>query len=64
MILKKFFHLKIHNFFIPSNIIIKMENGYSIVVFSNFFQKVKGIDLFNGDFHSVLKNDHYSISFS
>jgi len=38
-----------------------MKNGYSIVVFSNFFQKVKGIDLFNGDFHSELKTDHYKV---
>lgn len=35
------------------------EFGYSTVVFSNHFQRVKGIDLFLGDAHSGLKTDHF-----
>lgn len=35
------------------------EYGYSTVAFSNYFQRVKGIDLFIGDAHSGLKTDHY-----
>lgn len=35
------------------------EYGYSSVVFSNFFKQVKGVDIFVGDIHSGLKEDHY-----
>ena len=36
------------------------EHGYSSVVFSNFFKQVKGVDIFIGDKHSGLKEDHYT----
>ena len=35
------------------------EYCYSTVIFSNFFKKVKGIDLFTGDVHSGYKTGHY-----
>ena len=36
-----------------------VEFGYSAVVFSNYFKKVKGIDIFIGDEHTTHKGDHY-----
>lgn len=36
-----------------------VEFGYSSVVFSNYFKKVTGVDIFVGDIHSNLKQDHY-----
>lgn len=36
-----------------------VEFCYSTVVFSNFFKKVNGIDIFIGDVHSGQKKDHY-----
>ncbi|WP_034059158.1 class I SAM-dependent methyltransferase [Lacinutrix jangbogonensis] len=36
-----------------------VEFGYSAVVFSNYFKKVKGIDIFIGDDHTTHKGDHY-----
>ena len=36
------------------------EYGYSTVAFSNYFDRVKGVDLFLGDAHSGLKTDHYN----
>ena len=36
------------------------EFCYSTVVFSNYFKKVKGVDIFIGDIHSGHKVDHYS----
>lgn len=36
-----------------------VEFGYSAVVFSNYFQKVKGVDIFIGDEHTKHKGDHY-----
>ena len=40
------------------------EYCYSTVVLSNFFENVKGIDLFTGDKHSHHKTDHYSDTLS
>lgn len=40
------------------------ERGYSTVVFSNYFKKVKGVDIFIGDKHSGLKVDHYDETLS
>jgi hypothetical protein len=36
-----------------------VEFGFSTVVFSNYFTKVKGIDTFIGDEHTYHKGDHY-----
>ncbi len=36
-----------------------VEFGYSAVVFSNYFKKVKGIDIFIGDEHTTHKGDHF-----
>ncbi|MFA6980675.1 MAG: class I SAM-dependent methyltransferase [Ignavibacteriaceae bacterium] len=36
-----------------------VEFGYSTVVFSNYFKKVKGIDIFLGDEHTIHHGDHY-----
>lgn len=36
-----------------------VEFGFSSVVFSNFFDNVKGVDTFLGDTHTVHKGDHY-----
>jgi hypothetical protein len=36
-----------------------VEFGYSAVVFSNFFDSVTGVDTFEGDVHTVNKNQHY-----
>ncbi|WP_208327388.1 hypothetical protein [Algoriphagus zhangzhouensis] len=36
-----------------------VEFGFSSVVFSNFFDNVKGVDTFLGDAHTVHKGDHY-----
>ena len=36
-----------------------VEFGYSAVVFSNFFDNVVGIDTFEGDEHTVNKEEHY-----
>lgn len=36
-----------------------VEFGYSSVVFSNYFEKVIGIDTFEGDDHTRHRGDHY-----
>jgi hypothetical protein len=36
-----------------------VEFGYSAVVFSNFFESVTGVDTFEGDVHTVNKNEHF-----
>ncbi len=36
-----------------------VEFGYSSVVLSNFFDRVVGVDTFEGDIHSSRKVDHY-----
>ncbi|RMA58560.1 class I SAM-dependent methyltransferase [Ulvibacter antarcticus] len=36
-----------------------VEFGYSSVVFSNYFKKVTGVDIFMGDEHTDHKGDHY-----
>jgi hypothetical protein len=36
-----------------------VEFGFSSVVFSNYFKKVKGVDIFIGDEHTEHKGDHY-----
>lgn len=36
-----------------------VEFGYSTVVFSNYFSKVTGVDIFIGDEHTDHKGDHY-----
>lgn len=36
-----------------------VEFGFSAVVFSNYFKKVTGVDIFLGDEHTVFKGDHY-----
>jgi predicted O-methyltransferase YrrM len=36
-----------------------VEFGYSSVVFSNYFKKVTGVDIFMGDEHTDFKGDHY-----
>jgi len=36
-----------------------VEFGYSSVVFSNYFKKVKGVDTFIGDDHTNHKGDHF-----
>lgn len=36
-----------------------VEFGYSSVVFSNFFEQVKGVDTFEGDIHTGHKGDHF-----
>ncbi|WP_425639464.1 class I SAM-dependent methyltransferase [Algoriphagus yeomjeoni] len=36
-----------------------VEFGFSSVVFSNYFEQVKGIDTFFGDTHTDHKGDHY-----
>ncbi|RDK85491.1 class I SAM-dependent methyltransferase [Marinirhabdus gelatinilytica] len=36
-----------------------VEFGYSSVVFSNYFKKVTGVDIFVGDEHTDFKGDHY-----
>lgn len=40
------------------------EYCYSTVVLSNYFKKVKGIDIFIGDIHSGHKADHYAEALS
>lgn len=37
-----------------------VEYGYSTAVFANYFQKVTGVDIFTGDVHSGVKQDHYA----
>jgi len=36
-----------------------VEFGYSSVVFSNYFKKVIGVDIFIGDEHTDFRGDHY-----
>jgi hypothetical protein len=36
-----------------------VEFGYSAVVFSNFFDRVTGVDTFEGDEHTTNKEEHY-----
>jgi hypothetical protein len=36
-----------------------VEFGYSAVVFSNFFDKVIGVDTFEGDIHTENKTEHF-----
>jgi len=36
-----------------------VEFGYSAVTFSNFFEKVIGVDTFEGDQHTTNKEEHY-----
>ena len=36
-----------------------VEFGYSAVVFSNFFDKVTGVDTFEGDEHTCNKEEHF-----
>lgn len=36
-----------------------VEFGYSAVVFANFFEQVTGVDTFEGDVHTVNKNQHF-----
>lgn len=36
-----------------------VEFGFSSVVFSNYFKKVTGVDIFIGDEHTSHKGDHY-----
>ncbi|MCE6991323.1 class I SAM-dependent methyltransferase [Dyadobacter sp. CY323] len=36
-----------------------VEFGYSTVVFSNYFGSVTGVDTFEGDEHTVNKNEHF-----
>ena len=36
-----------------------VEFGFSSVVFSNYFDKVVGVDTFEGDIHTKNKNQHY-----
>jgi len=36
-----------------------VEFGYSCVVFSNYFNKVTGIDTFEGDEHTINKQEHF-----
>ncbi len=36
-----------------------VEFGYSTVILSNYFDRVIGIDLFEGDLHTAHKEDHY-----
>ena len=36
-----------------------VEFGYSSVVFSNYFEKVVGVDIFMGDEHTNYKGNHY-----
>lgn len=35
------------------------EFGYSTSAFANYFDKVVGVDIFTGDIHAGLVNDHY-----
>jgi len=39
-----------------------VEFGFSAVVFSNYFKKVTGVDIFIGDEHTTFKGDHYDIT--
>jgi hypothetical protein len=36
-----------------------VEFGYSAVVFSNYFKSVTGVDTFEGDVHTVNKEEHF-----
>jgi len=36
-----------------------VEFGYSTVVLSNYFKEVTGIDTFEGDIHTINKDQHY-----
>ena len=36
-----------------------VEFGYSSVVFSNYFKSVTGVDTFEGDEHTINKEEHY-----
>ena len=49
------------DFEIPRNNCLEfgVEFGYSTVAFSNFFEKVIGIDTFEGDIHTMHKGEHY-----
>jgi hypothetical protein len=51
----------IKRFSINSNSCLEfgVEFGYSAVVFSNYFKKVVGVDIFVGDVHTSHKGDHY-----
>ncbi len=37
-----------------------VEFGYSAVVFSNYFDRVTGVDTFEGDQHTTNKSEHYA----
>ena len=37
-----------------------VEFGYWAVVFSNFFERVTGVDTFEGDQHTTNKSEHYA----
>jgi len=39
-----------------------VEFGYSTVAFSNYFKKVKGVDIFTGDMHTEHKGDHFNLT--
>ncbi len=39
-----------------------VEFGYSAVVFSNYFEKVTGVDTFRGDEHTLHKGDHFELT--
>lgn len=51
----------IDNFKLPTSSCLEfgVEFGYSAVVFSNYFDKVTGVDTFEGDEHTFHKGDHY-----
>jgi hypothetical protein len=39
-----------------------VEFGYSTVALSNYFDKVTGVDIFTGDVHAGLHENHYDIT--
>jgi len=39
-----------------------VEFGFSTVALSNYFKKVKGVDVFTGDIHTIHKGDHYQLT--
>lgn len=39
-----------------------VEFGFSTVAFSNYFENVKGVDIFTGDIHTVHKGNHFELT--
>jgi Methyltransferase domain len=54
----------IEHFNLPSESCLEfgVEFGFSTVAFSNYFNQVKGVDIFAGDIHTDHKGDHFELT--